>query len=95
MLALSLPEAFVARMQQLLGDEYDSFQAALLQERSLGLRVNTLKLDPRILKQQAPWQLTPIPWCPSGFYYEPQAQPGKHAWHAAGAYYLQDPAPWL
>lgn len=92
MLALSLPEAFVARMQQLLGDEYDSFQAALLQERSLGLRVNTLKLDPRILKQQAPWQLTPIPWCPSGFYYEPQAQPGKHAWHAAGAYYLQDPS---
>ncbi len=89
---MSLPEPFVTRMQQLLGDEYDSFLAALLAERSRGLRVNTLKAKPEVIQTQAPWQLTPIPWCPSGFYYENQEQPGKYAWHAAGVYYLQDPS---
>lgn len=89
---MNLPDAFVARMQRLLGNEYDLFQSALLEERSRGLRVNTLKIDAANLQAWSPWQLSPIPWCPSGFYYAADDQPGKHAWHAAGAYYLQDPS---
>ncbi len=89
---VDLPEAFVAKMQQLLGDEYASFLAAFERERSLGLRVNTLKINADELQRRVPWQLVSIPWCPSGFYYDAADQPGKHAWHAAGAYYLQDPS---
>lgn len=89
---MNLPHAFVQRMQQLLGDEFDLFQSALLQERSRGLRVNTLKVAATNLQARAPWQLSPVPWCPSGFYFAAADQPGKHAWHAAGVYYLQDPS---
>ncbi len=36
------------------------------------------------------FHLSPVPWCPTGFYYDPQSRPGLHPWHAAGAYYLQE-----
>lgn len=89
---MTLPDAFVARMQRLLGSEYVSFAHALQAERSLGLRVNTLKIGVQDFQQRVSWRLTPIPWCPSGFYYEESDQPGKHVWHATGVYYLQDPS---
>ncbi len=89
---MNLPPAFIARMQQLLGSEFGAFLAAFDQESSFGLRVNTLKTTAAELQQLAPWALAPISWCPSGFYYDAADQPGKHAWHAAGLYYLQDPS---
>ena len=39
-----LPDAFVARMKDMLGDECDAFLASYEKERALGLRVNTLKV---------------------------------------------------
>ncbi|NLY54336.1 MAG: hypothetical protein GX060_06950 [Firmicutes bacterium] len=87
-----LPQAFVQRMQSLLGDDFAAFMATYEQERSYGLRVNTLKLTVADFRRLAPWQLQPIPWCPTGFYYDAADQPGKHPWHAAGLYYLQDPS---
>ena len=33
-----------------------------------------------------------VPWCKTGFYYDPAARPGLHPYHAAGAYYLQEPS---
>ena len=33
-----------------------------------------------------------IPWSPAGFLLPPGSRPGKHPYHAAGLYYLQDPA---
>lgn len=90
---MDLPAAFTARMQQLLGSEFAAFLAAIDQERSYGLRVNTLKTTVTELQQLAgAWSLAPVPWCPSGFYYDPSDQPGKHVWHSAGLYYLQDPS---
>ena len=38
------------------------------------------------------FHLAPVPWCPTGFYYDPETRPGLHPWHAAGAYYLQEPS---
>ena len=38
------------------------------------------------------FNLTPVPWCPTGFYYDPETRPGLHPLHAAGAYYLQEPS---
>jgi 16S rRNA C967 or C1407 C5-methylase (RsmB/RsmF family)/NOL1/NOP2/fmu family ribosome biogenesis protein len=38
------------------------------------------------------FNLTPVPWCPTGFYYDPETRPGLHPYHAAGAYYLQEPS---
>ena len=38
------------------------------------------------------FNLSPVPWCPSGFWYDPETRPGLHPYHAAGAYYLQEPS---
>jgi len=87
-----LPQPFVERMRSLLGPEADRFLASYQQPRSHGLRVNTQKIDPAELQRRLPFQLEPVPWCPSGFYYQAAEQPGKHPYHAAGLYYLQDPS---
>ena len=36
--------------------------------------------------------LTPIPWVKEGYYYEAQARPGRHPFHEAGVYYIQEPS---
>ena len=40
-----LPEAFLARMQQMLGDEYEVFLESFEKEKYQALRLNALKLN--------------------------------------------------
>ncbi|WP_206683203.1 16S rRNA (cytosine(1407)-C(5))-methyltransferase RsmF [Neptunicella marina] len=62
------------------------------------IRVNTLKISVEEFKQlaeQLNWQLTPIPWCASGFWLErPTEQEklalGSTAAHFAGLFYIQE-----
>lgn len=37
-------------------------------------------------------RLTPVPWAENGYYYEAEMQPGKHPYHQAGLYYIQEPS---
>ncbi len=84
-----IPEAFLSRMNTLLGAEYPDFLAALSLPRAVGLRLNPRKrVDPALL----PFGLRPVPWEENGFYYDPAARPGLHPWHEAGVYYLQEPS---
>ncbi|MBM3144606.1 MAG: hypothetical protein FJ010_06470 [Chloroflexi bacterium] len=87
-----LPPSFLSRMQQLLGDEYAAFLASYDQPPDVGLRVNTSKLSRREFQTISPFDLKPIPWSEAGFVVPPEARPGKHPYHAAGLYYLQDPS---
>lgn len=87
-----LPAAFLERMKKLLGDEFSLFRESLAKKRHYGLRANTLKLAPQELKQLTPFHLTPIPWVKSGFFYHEDDQPGKHYYHNAGLYYIQEPS---
>lgn len=84
-----LPEAFLEKMEALLGDEYEAFLAALDQPRAVGLRRNPLKAA---VLPELPFRLEPVPWEPAGFSYDPEARPGLHPYHAAGLYYLQEPS---
>ena len=85
-----LPELFLARMQRLLGTEYEAFLAAYDRPRNVGLRLNPLKTDmPPALAQ---FGLTPVPWAENGFYYDAQSRPGLSPYHDAGLYYLQEPS---
>ena len=90
----SLPPAFLERMRLLLGAEFQAFLESYSQPPSAGLRVNTLKTTSEAFQDLSPYPLSPIPWCPSGFLIEKDTQlpPGKHPYHAAGLYYLQDPS---
>lgn len=85
-----LPEAFLDRMQQMLGEEYGEFLASFEQERYQALRVNALKAGDARPGSLA--QLAPVPWAENGYYYEAELQPGKHPYHDAGVYYIQEPS---
>lgn len=79
-------------MRALLGSEADAFFAALEHSPALGLRVNPLKLRPEHFEHITPWVLEPVPWALFGFRVAEGARPGKHPYHAAGLYYLQEPS---
>ncbi|MCW5854032.1 MAG: RsmF rRNA methyltransferase first C-terminal domain-containing protein [Anaerolineae bacterium] len=89
---MTLPVQFAQRMRALLDVEADAFLAALEQPPRAGLRVNTLKLAPDHLLDLLPASLTPLPWCPTGFLVQGDEPLGKHPYHAAGLYYLQEPS---
>ncbi|MCR4618229.1 MAG: RsmF rRNA methyltransferase first C-terminal domain-containing protein [Lachnospiraceae bacterium] len=86
-----LPIDFENRMRALLGDEYEAFESALSGERYRGLRINPLKK-----KDAIPFGLTEkVPWAECGYYYGEDITPGKHPYHEAGAYYIQEPSAML
>ena len=90
-------------MSHFLGDEYPAFAEALTLEPIRGLRVNTLKLGAAEFQKITPFPLgDKVAWCDSAFSLpaSPVAvrekkeiiEPGKHPFHTAGLYYLQDPS---
>ncbi len=83
-------------MQALLGADYPAFLAAYADppagSPATVLRVNTLKATPADLLPRLPFDLAPIPWSGEAYLLAGDSRPGKHPYHAAGLYYLQDPA---
>ena len=81
-----LPEAFLERMKQQLGDEYPDFLNSLERPRAVALRFNPLKGN----APELDFVGDAVPWETLGFYYDPEARPGLHPYHEAGVYYLQE-----
>jgi len=84
-------------MTHFLGDEFPAFAEALTHDPVRGLRVNTLKLSAGEFQKISPFQLgEKVAWCDSAFSLPPTPpdgkEPGKHPFHLAGLYYLQDPS---
>ena len=88
----SFPAEFLERMKEMLGAEYPAFFESLGQERQQSFRINTGKTSVSEFLQQTDWKLKPVPWCESGFYYGKEIRPGKHPYHNAGVYYIQEPS---
>lgn len=94
-MSLKLPHDYLDQMRGLLEEEFDAFSASFDSERAFGLRLNRSKLvdDPAVREDVlARFRCRPIPWCPNGYYYEESTRPGKHPYHAAGLYYIQEPS---
>lgn len=92
--AVWLPEAYTEKMRSLLGEEYEAFVKSYETERVQGLRLNTLKgelagMEADCLER---FGLRKVPWCREGYYYEADKRPGRHPWHEAGVYYIQEPS---
>ncbi len=81
-----LPEAFLQRMEKMLGEEYPAFLESLERPRAVALRFNPLKGE----APKLPFVQNPVPWEPNGYYYDPESRPGLHPYHEAGVYYLQE-----
>ena len=90
--AVYLPEGFRERMRRWLGDEYAAFEAGYDRERRGALRVNRLKLTPSEFETICPVPLETVPWAEDGFFVDvtEDFRPGKHPWHHAGLYYMQE-----
>jgi NOL1/NOP2/sun family putative RNA methylase len=98
-----IPPLFLERMSRFLGDEYPAFAESLEHDPVHGLRVNTLKLSAEQFQKISPFKLgEKVAWCDSAFNITSsplppengkiQREPGKHPYHQAGLYYLQDPS---
>lgn len=89
---MQLPKDFTERMERLLGGEYEAFLKSYDREQAQALRVNTLKLTAEEFQKISPVTLRQVPWVRDGFYYGSQERPGKHPYHEAGLYYIQEPS---
>ncbi|MCF6093931.1 RsmB/NOP family class I SAM-dependent RNA methyltransferase [Microaerobacter geothermalis] len=87
-----LPQDFLDKMKQLLGNEFQSFVSSYQNPRLYGLRINTLKVSVETFLKISPFKLHPVPWTRDGFYYEEGERPGKHPFYHAGLYYIQEPS---
>lgn len=85
-----LPKEFLERMEQMLGEEYPAFLESITGESSHALRVNPGKCQGQRLKELGCFHLEPVEWSENGYYYGEEDRPGRHPFHAAGAYYIQD-----
>lgn len=88
----SLPTAFLAKMERLLGGEYEAFLNSYGEQRRYGLRRNPLKITEEDFLRVMPFPLQKISWAREGYYYDAVSQPGRHVLHEAGAYYIQEPS---
>ena len=79
---ITLPEAFKVRMRELLGEEYDRFEASYEKERVQGLRFNSLKSEegkeedweqgsvPKLaalVEKRLGTELSPVLWAKEGY----------------------------
>ena len=90
-----LPTAYIESIKRILPrQEQEPFLAIYEKPALHGLRINPLKCG-----EKAPdgpvSGLEPVPWCKTGFYYEEALRPGKHVYHDAGVYYIQEPSAML
>lgn len=90
---MNLPIEYVEKMKRLLGSDFDKYIESFNEPRLYGLRANTLKIEADELKKLVDWDLSTVPWCKEGFYYDGEnIRPGKHPYYAAGLYYIQEPS---
>jgi NOL1/NOP2/sun family putative RNA methylase len=91
--AMKLPVEFIDKMKNIVPQqEWDKFIAAYDEPIWAGLRVNTLKIAVEALCRRISFDLEPVPWEPTGFYYDRKERPAKHPYYHAGLYYIQEPS---
>lgn len=89
---MQLPERFLKRMKELLGNEFEAFVQSYDTSKFQGLRVNTLKISVEDFQKISPFPIRRIPWTKDGFYFEAGERPAKHPYYHAGLYYIQEPS---
>ncbi len=89
-----LPEGFLVRMRGLLGEEYEEFLNGYGRENAQGLRLNPLKVSGGWESQRLTEEfgLRKVPWAREGYYFDREMRPGKHPFHDAGVFYIQEPS---
>lgn len=103
---MNLPIDFTNRMKEYLGEEYEAFIASYDEPEVKGLRLNALAPGNNLgaicnwmeNARDCGTEFFKVPWCEEGYYYFNSSdesiglRPGKHPYHEAGAYYIQEPS---
>lgn len=92
MMLAMLPEQFLNRMEKMLGKDYGLFLESYDQPKYQALRVNHLKDPGEEIRKRADFLGEEVPWAQGGYYYKEESHPGKHPFHEAGVYYIQEPS---
>ena len=79
-------------MREELGDSFAAFLASFDEPPKRGLRVNTLKISPSGFREASPWRLEPTDILEEGFLAPDALNVGRHPYHAAGLFYMQEPS---
>ncbi len=90
-----LPQDFMCRMQDMLREAYPAFLRSYEDEKAQALRVNALKGTKEEFLAKADFgSLREVAWEKNGLYYTETSDcaPGKHPFHEAGVYYIQEPS---
>lgn len=80
---MNLPQAFVERTRQLLGEAYSAFEEALQKEVPVSIRPNRKKFTLEVEGE-------PVPWSPSGIYLNHRPTFTFDPLFHAGCYYVQE-----
>ena len=87
------PETFLARERALLGSRCETLLRHPAETPARGVTANTLRLTPERLLAQSGLPLRPSPFAPAAFRLaDADLRPGRHPWHHAGAFYVQEPS---
>ena len=78
-------------MAEMLGEEYQRFEAALAEPNVRGIRINTTKISVEDFLDKTSLVLSPIDYAEDGFIPDSCEGIGKSAEHHAGMFYVQDP----
>ncbi len=90
---MQLPSDFIYKFEYLLKEEAPAFFHTYEEKKRSGLRINPLKLSVEEWKKITPFALEKVPFVQNAYYYDPEKdQPGKHPYHSAGLYYIQEPS---
>ena len=85
-----LPIDFTKRMKDLLGEEYDNFEASYSEDPVRSFRINTNKISKENFEKINPFGGEKIPYAENGFYFSGDGI-GNHPYHHAGMIYIQEP----
>lgn len=75
----------------MLGEEYAAFEASYQEKGRSALRINRRKAKEDFAGRGI-FSLRPVSWAKDGYYYGEEDAPGKHPYHEAGVYYIQEPS---
>ena len=89
----NLPDEYLKRMAELLGDEFGEYEKCLNSPPLRGIRINTLKISKERFFELLGSDLNPVAFADDGFYIPSDlGGVGNNPLHHAGAFYIQEPS---
>ncbi len=89
---MNLPTLFEENMRYLLKEDFDKYIETLNNPKSMGIRINNLKISDDDFFKLIGKTLKKVPWSTSGYYIDDKEEFSKNPYYNAGLYYIQEPS---